>query len=97
MLAGFLMLWLKQCVVPMLPHEVIIANVVYLAVLLAYGKSIALLPMMAARIQSGLCALANSFCHEEAIVNVEGHLVTDSNGRPWSRLTVPGSNSHICT
>jgi len=91
------MLWLKQYVVPMLPHEVIIAKVVYLAVLRSYGKSIALFPTMAARIQSGLCALAKSFCHVEAIVNAEGHLITDSNGRPWSRLPVPGSSSHICT
>ena len=44
LLAGFLMLWLKRCVVPTLLHEVIIADVVYLAVLLAYGRSIALLP-----------------------------------------------------
>jgi len=54
LLAGFLMLWLKRCVVPMLPHKVIIADVVYPAVLLTYGKSIALLPAMVARIQSGL-------------------------------------------
>ena len=35
LLAGFLMLWLKRCVVPTRPHEVIIADVVYPAVLLA--------------------------------------------------------------
>jgi len=46
LLAGFLMLWMKRCVVPTLPHEVIAADVVYPAVLLAYGKSIALLPAM---------------------------------------------------
>ena len=28
LLAGFLMLWLKRCVVPTLPHEVIVADVV---------------------------------------------------------------------
>jgi len=50
LLAGFLMLWLKRCVMPTLPHEVIIADVVYLTVLLAYGKSITLLPAMVARI-----------------------------------------------
>jgi len=44
------MLWLKRCVVPTLPHEVIIADVVYPTVLLAYGKSIALLPAMVAEI-----------------------------------------------
>ena len=32
LLASFLMLWLKRCVVPTLPHEVIVADVVYPAV-----------------------------------------------------------------
>jgi len=50
LLVGFLMLWLKRCVVPTLPHEVIVADVVYPAVLLAYRKSIALLPAMVAGI-----------------------------------------------
>jgi len=50
LLAGFLMLWLKRCVVPTLSHEVIVADVVYPAVLLAYGRSIALLPAMVAGI-----------------------------------------------
>jgi len=62
LLAGFLMLWLKCCVVPMLPYEVIVADVVYPAVLLAYEKSIALLPTMMAGIQSGLRALFKSLC-----------------------------------
>ena len=60
LLAGFLMLWLKRCVVLTLLHEVIVADVVYPAVLLAYGKSIALLPAMVARIHSGLRALVKS-------------------------------------
>ena len=50
LLAGFLMRWLKRSVVPTLPHEVIVTDVVYPAVLLAYRKSIALLPAMVARI-----------------------------------------------
>ena len=66
----------------MLPHEVIIADVVYPAVLLAHGKFIALLPAMVARIQSGLCALTKSFCQVEEIVDAEGHPVTDSNSHP---------------
>ena len=41
LLAGFLLLWLKRCVVPTLPHEVIVADVVYPAVLLAHGSPIA--------------------------------------------------------
>jgi len=50
---AFLMLWLKRRMVLTLPHKVIIADVVYPAVLLAHGKSIALLPAMVAEIQSG--------------------------------------------
>ena len=67
LLAGFLMLWLKRCVVPTLSHEVIIADVAYPAVLLAHRKSIALLPAMVAGIQSGLRALAKSFCRVEPL------------------------------
>jgi len=37
LLAGFLMLWLKRCVVSTLVHEVIVADMVYPAVLLAFG------------------------------------------------------------
>ena len=40
LLAGFLMLWLKRCVVSTLPHEVIVADVVYPAFLLAFGRGI---------------------------------------------------------
>jgi len=82
LLVGSLMLCLKHCVVPTLPHEVIIADVVYPAVLLAHRKSIALLPVMVAGIQSGLRALAKSFRRVEAVVDAEGNPVTDSNGRP---------------
>ena len=74
---------------PTLPHEVIVAEVVYLAVLLAHGKFIALLPAMVARIQSGLCALTKSFCQVEEIVDAEGHLVTDSNGYPLVKTPSP--------
>ena len=46
LLAGFLMLWLKKCVVPTLPHKVIIVDVVCAAVLLAYSWFLGLLPTM---------------------------------------------------
>jgi len=72
LLAGFLMPWLKRCVVPTLPHEVIVADVVYLAVLLAYGKSISLLPAMVAGIQSGLRALVKSMCQREGHCRFRG-------------------------
>jgi len=35
LLAGFPILWLKRCVMPTLPHKVLITDVVYSAVLLA--------------------------------------------------------------
>jgi len=95
LLAGFLILWLKRCVVPTLPHEVVIADVVYPAVLLAHGKFIALLPVMVAGIQSGLRALTKSFCQVEAIVDVKGNPVKNSNGHSWLRLPVPGSSYHM--
>jgi len=53
LLAGFLMIWLKRCVVPTPPHEVIVANVVYLVVLLAHGQFIVLLPAMAGYFKVG--------------------------------------------
>jgi len=46
LMVGFLMLWLKQCIVLEGPHEVIVADVVYPVVLLAHRKSISLLPAM---------------------------------------------------
>ena len=75
------MLWLKRCVVATLPHEVIVADVVYPAVLLTYGKSIALLQAMVAGIQSGLRALVKSLCQVEAIVDSKGRPEVDSEGR----------------
>ena len=89
LLAGFLMLWLKCCVVPTLTHEVIVADVVYPAVLLAHEKSIALLLAMVAKIQSRLHALAKSFFRVEAIMDAEGNPVTDSNCRPLVKTPNP--------
>jgi len=88
------MLWLNRCVVPMLPHEVIIADVVYPAVLLANGKSIGLLSTIVVGIQSGLRALMKSFCQVEAIVDARGNLVKDSNGHPLLRLPVSRLSFH---
>ena len=89
LLANFLMLWLKRSVVPTLPYEVIIADVVYPAVLLAYGKSIALLPAMVAVIQSGLRALVKSLCQVEVVVDSKGRPEVDSEGRPRVKTPNP--------
>ena len=75
--------------VPTLPYEVIVADVVYPTVLLADGKSIALFLVMVVGIQSGLRALAKSFYQVEAIVDAGGHPVMDSNGRPLVKTPNP--------
>jgi len=72
LLAGFLILWLKRCVVPTLSHEVIVADVVYLAVLLVHGKLISLLQAMVVGIQSGLMVMTKNLCQVEAIVDSQG-------------------------
>ena len=75
--------------VPTLPHEVIVAAVVYQAVLLAYGKSIALLPVMVVGIQSELRALVKSLCQVEAIVDSKGRPEVESEGRPKVKTPNP--------
>ena len=74
---------------PTLPNEVIIADVVYPTVLFAHRKSIALLPVMIAGIQSGLRGLTKSFCQVEAIVDAKGNPVKDSNGHPLVKTLSP--------
>jgi len=66
-------------VVPTLPHEVIVADVVYPVVMLAHGKSISLLSKMVAGIQGGLRVLTKSLCQVEDVV---GWPVMYSEGRP---------------
>jgi len=76
------MLWLKWRVVPTNPHEIIVADVVYPAVLLAFGWGIALLPTMVGCIQSGLQALAKTLCKVEASVDAKGNVLHDRHGNP---------------
>jgi len=81
-------------VVPTLSHEVIVADVVYLTVLLAHGQSIALLPAMVGCIQSGLRVLTRNFCQVEALVDKEGNPLMDKNGKlqlktPNPRVELP--------
>jgi len=66
-------------VVPTLPHEVIVADVVYPVVMLAHGKSISLLSKMVAGIQGGLRVLTKSLCQVEDVV---GWPIMYSEGRP---------------
>ena len=75
--------------VPTLPHEVIVADVVYPAVLLAYGRPIALLPAMAAGIQSRLRALTQNLCKVEKTVDSQGKAIVDSEGRLTAKRPNP--------
>jgi len=81
------MLWLKWCIVPTFSHEVIVTDVVYPAVLLAFGRNIALLPVTVGCIQSGLRVLTKTFYKVEALVDEEGNMLIDWNDSP--KLKVP--------
>ena len=83
--------------VPTLSYEVIVANVVCLAVLLAHGRSISLFQAMVASIQSGLRALTKCLCQVEAIVDPQGGQVVDSEGRPKVRTLNPRVELPYCT
>jgi len=82
LLAGFLMLWIKRCVVSTLPHEVLVADVVYLAVLLAYGRPLSMLTAMVSCLQSGLRVLTKNFCHMEALEDDEGRAISTKMANP---------------
>lgn len=65
MIARFLMLWLKQCIVPSLPKDAIAINMLYPVVLLAYGRPFGLLSAMVCNLQSGLQMLYDDFLLED--------------------------------
>ena len=87
LLAGFLMLWLKRCIVPTLCHEVIVADVIYPDILLAFSQNVALLPAIVGCIQSRLRVLSKMFCKVKALVDDKGNVLIDQNGD--AELKVP--------
>ena len=62
LLAGFLSVWLKRCVVPSFSGDVILPSVLLPVVRLVHGRSVELLPAMVCCIQRGLRALMEAFC-----------------------------------
>lgn len=62
LIVGFLMLWLKRCVIPSLPHDAIAIEVVYSVILLAHGKPLGLLLAIVCKIQSDFWKLGTEFC-----------------------------------
>jgi len=71
----------------MLPNEVLILDMMYLSILLAYVRSLSVLPVKVGFLQSGLLMLTKSFCHVEAMKDDECHVIVDQNGAP--RLKIP--------
>ena len=62
LLAGFLSVWLKRCVVLSPPHDTILPTTLLPAIRLEYGCSLGLLLAMVCYIQRGLRALTEAFC-----------------------------------
>jgi len=74
---------------PILFHEVIVADVVYPTVLLVFDRNIALLLAMVRCIQSGLWVLTKTFCKVEALIDDEGNVFIDQNGDPEVKVPNP--------
>ncbi|ONK59847.1 uncharacterized protein A4U43_C08F11570 [Asparagus officinalis] len=65
LLAGFLAIWLKKCVVSYQSCDALPLEVLYPAVQLAYKKELSLLPVMVANIHRGLRQLSGAFTRKE--------------------------------
>lgn len=61
-LAGFLMLWLKRCLVSSPPHEIVIMDIIFPVVRLAFREPFTLVPTVVTNIQSRLKTLIVEFC-----------------------------------
>lgn len=71
LLAGFLMIWLKKCVVPSHPHEVVLPSVALPAVQLVGHRPIAFLLAMMGNIHYGLNLLVMEFLKRASNPRVE--------------------------
>ncbi|ONK80915.1 uncharacterized protein A4U43_C01F23170 [Asparagus officinalis] len=64
LLAGYLAIWLKKCVVPYQSSDVLPPEVLFPAVLLAHRKNLCLLPAITAGIYRGLRQIVSGFTQE---------------------------------
>jgi len=87
LLAGFLIVWLKKCVVPSSSGDVVHPNVLLPAVRLVHGHPLGLLPAMVCCIQRGLRALTEAFCRPPATKRGKG--ATSPCDGPNSRIGLP--------
>ncbi|ONK80867.1 uncharacterized protein A4U43_C01F22640 [Asparagus officinalis] len=66
LLAGYIAIWLKKCVVPYQSGDALPLEVLYPAVQLAYKKERSLLPVMVANIHRGLRQISSAFTRKES-------------------------------
>ncbi|ONK80572.1 uncharacterized protein A4U43_C01F19320 [Asparagus officinalis] len=66
LLAGYLAIWLKKCVIPYQSGDALPLEVLYPAVQLAYKKELSLLPVMVANIHRGLRQISSAFSRKES-------------------------------
>ncbi|ONK68651.1 uncharacterized protein A4U43_C05F14410 [Asparagus officinalis] len=65
LLAGYLAIWLKKCVVPYQSGDIMPLEVLYPVVQLAYKKELSLFPVMVANIHRGLRQISSTFTQKE--------------------------------
>ncbi|ONK60101.1 uncharacterized protein A4U43_C08F14250 [Asparagus officinalis] len=65
LLAGYLAIWLKKCVVPFQSGDALPLEVLYPAIQLVYKKELSLLPVIVANIHRGLRQLSSAFTRKE--------------------------------
>jgi len=87
LLASFLSVWLKKCIVSSPLHDEILSWVLFSAVQLAHGKPLGLLPAMVCYIQRGLRALTKAFCRPPATKRGKGQVLPRDG--PWPRVEMP--------
>jgi len=87
LLAGFLLVWLKRCVVPSPSSDAIFLTVLLPAIRLVHGRSLGLLPVMVCCIQRGLCALTEAFCRSPTTKRGKGTILPRDGPNP--RIGLP--------
>ena len=87
LLAGFLFVWLKKCVVPSPPHDGIFLLVLFLTVQLVYRRPLRLLPAMVCCIQCGLRTLTKALCRPLTTRRGMGQILPCD--RPCPRVELP--------
>ena len=86
LLAGFLSVWLKKCVISSPPHDEILSWVLLLAVQLIHGKPLRLLLAIVYGIQHDLRALTEAFCRQPATKRGKGQILPRDGPNPRVEL-----------